>query len=109
MVEIVFLFHKIESSKVVAGACHPRNNLAWPSVDIFAQRRKNRPNRIGTTMCRIVKVEGTKLVMAKLDAIDGTPVLDIKPVMTEFLPREEVRQPSWTHELMPNYWLFEES
>jgi len=39
-----------------------------------------------------------------LDAIDGTPVLDIKPVMHEFLPREEVHQPKWATELMANYW-----
>lgn len=34
-----------------------------------------------------------------------TPVLDIKPVMSEFLPREPVRQPAWSHELMRHYWL----
>jgi tRNA (Thr-GGU) A37 N-methylase len=39
-----------------------------------------------------------------LDAIDGTPVLDIKPSMREFLPRGEIRQPAWSHELMRRYW-----
>jgi tRNA (adenine37-N6)-methyltransferase len=39
-----------------------------------------------------------------LDAIDGTPILDIKPVMREFLPREEVTQPEWASELMKHYW-----
>jgi tRNA (Thr-GGU) A37 N-methylase len=39
-----------------------------------------------------------------LDAIDGTPVLDIKPVPAEFLPRTRVRQPEWSRELMRNYW-----
>jgi tRNA (Thr-GGU) A37 N-methylase len=39
-----------------------------------------------------------------LDAIDGTPVLDIKPVLAEFLPRQEIRQPGWSHELMRDYW-----
>jgi tRNA (Thr-GGU) A37 N-methylase len=45
------------------------------------------------------------LYVAELDAIDKTPVLDIKPVMAEFLPREPVRQPAWSHELMRQYWL----
>ena len=45
-------------------------------------------------------VEGTRLRVAELDAIDGTPVLDIKPVMAEFLPREPVGQPAWATELM---------
>jgi tRNA (Thr-GGU) A37 N-methylase len=45
------------------------------------------------------------LHVAELDAINGTPVLDVKPVMIEFLPREEIRQPAWLHELMREYWL----
>ena len=48
---------------------------------------------------------GTRLFVTELDAIDKTPVLDIKPVMSEFLPREAVRQPAWSHELMRKYWL----
>ena len=104
-VEVLFLFHQVAPSKIVTGARHPRNNKAWPAVGIFAQRGKNRPNRIGSTICRILRVEGRKLFVAELDAIDGTPVLDIKPVMVEFLPREPVRQPDWSHEIMREYWL----
>lgn len=107
-VEVLFLFHQVEPSKIITGARHPRNNKAWPAVGIFAQRGKNRPNRIGSTICRVVRVEGRKLFVAELDAVDGTPVLDIKPVMVEFLPRQEVRQPNWSHELMREYWLRKE-
>ncbi len=103
-VEVLFLFHEVSPSQIVSGARHPRNNTAWPAVGIFAQRGKNRPNRIGSTICRVARVEGTKLFVAELDAINGTPVLDIKPVMAEFLPREQVRQPAWSHELMQAYW-----
>ena len=103
--EILFLFHEVAPSKVVAGARHPRNNRNWPAVGIFAQRGKNRPNRIGSTICRVLRCEGTSLVVTELDAIDGTPVLDIKPVMAEFLPRERVVQPQWSRELMRQYWL----
>ena len=104
-VEIVFVFHQVDPAGVVTGARHPRNNTVWPKVGIFAQRGKNRPNRIGSTICRILRVEAKALFVAELDAIDGTPVLDIKPVMAEFLPRGELRQPAWSHELMRNYWL----
>jgi tRNA (adenine37-N6)-methyltransferase len=104
-VEVIFLFHAADPAKVTAGARHPRGNPAWPSVGIFAQRAKDRPNRIGSTMCRVVRVEGRTLHVSELDAIDGTPVLDIKPVMQEFLPRQEVRQPQWSKELMRDYWL----
>jgi len=103
-VEVLFLFHEVEPSKIVSGARHPRHNHSWPSVGIFAQRGKNRPNRIGSTICRVIGVDGKKLFVSELDAINGTPVLDINPVMAEFLPRQEVRQPMWSHELMREYW-----
>ena len=103
-VEVLFVFHQVDEARIVTGARHPRNNPAWPAVGIFAQRGKNRPNRIGSTICRVVGVEDTTLIVAELDAIDGTPVLDLKPVMQEFLPREAVLQPAWSHELMANYW-----
>ncbi len=103
-VEIFFVFHFVEDSKIETGARHPRNNKDWPKAGIFAQRGKNRPNRLGATICKVVKREGRQLLVQGLDAIDGTPVLDIKPVMREFLPREEVTQPAWASELMKNYW-----
>jgi tRNA-Thr(GGU) m(6)t(6)A37 methyltransferase TsaA len=102
--EIVFYFDQVNPEKIVTAARHPRNNPDWPRVGIFAQRGKNRPNRIGTTIVRILRLEGRTLHVAELDAIDGTPVLDIKPVMREFLPREEIRQPEWSRELMRDYW-----
>jgi tRNA (Thr-GGU) A37 N-methylase len=102
--EVLFLFDRVDPAKVVTGARHPRNNPAWPAVGIFAQRGKNRPNRIGSTICRVLRREGRRLWVAELDAIDGTPVLDVKPVMREFLPREDVRQPAWSRELMTRYW-----
>jgi len=103
--EIIFVFDKVDPSKIVSGSRHPRNNTAWPLTGIFAQRGKNRPNRIGSTICRVQRVEGRRVWVSELDAIDGTPVLDIKPVMKEFLPRDDVRQPAWSHELMAQYWL----
>jgi tRNA (adenine37-N6)-methyltransferase len=103
-VEILFLFHGVEENKIVSGARHPRNNPAWPKVGIFAQRAKGRPNRIGSTICRVSGVQGSTLKVLELDAIDGTPVLDIKPVLREFLPRTAVSQPSWATELMTDYW-----
>jgi len=54
-VEVLFLFHRVDPAKVVSGARHPRNNPDWPAVGIFSQRGKNRPNRIGSTICPIVR------------------------------------------------------
>ncbi|MCQ9157137.1 MULTISPECIES: SAM-dependent methyltransferase [Acetobacteraceae] len=102
--EIIFLFDKVAQEKIETGARHPRWRQDWPLTGIFAQRGKNRPNRLGVTVCRILTVEETRLEVEGLDAIDGTPVIDIKPVMREFLPREDVRQPAWVSELMAEYW-----
>ncbi|RHW42556.1 S-adenosylmethionine-dependent methyltransferase [Neobacillus notoginsengisoli] len=102
--EIIFLFHLTPDDKILFGARRPRNNPDWPVTGIFAQRGKNRPNRIGATIVKLLKRDGTKLTVAGLDAVDGTPVIDIKPVMKEFLPKEEVKQPQWATELMEDYW-----
>jgi tRNA (Thr-GGU) A37 N-methylase len=102
--EVIFLFDKVPDEKIETGARHPRGRADWPLVGIFAQRGKNRPNRLGLTTCRIVAVDGLTVEVEGLDAIDGTPVLDIKPVRVEFLPRGDVRQPDWSHELMQGYW-----
>jgi tRNA (Thr-GGU) A37 N-methylase len=63
-----------------------------------------RPNRLGLTVVRILRREGRSLFVEGLDAVDGTPVLDIKPVLQEFLPRGPIRQPDWSHEIMKAYW-----
>lgn len=102
--EVVFVFDKVGDDQIVTGARHPRGNKAWPRIGIFAQRGKNRPNRIGVTVCEIVAVNGRMLEVRGLDAIDGTPVLDIKPVMSGFAPRGAVREPDWAKAIMESYW-----
>jgi len=102
--EIIFVFDRVGDDEIVSGARHPRGREDWPKIGIFAQRGKNRPNRIGVTVCRIVSVSGRRLEVEGLDAIDGTPVLDIKPVMSGFIPRGEVREPAWAQEIMAGYW-----
>jgi tRNA-Thr(GGU) m(6)t(6)A37 methyltransferase TsaA len=102
--EIIYYFHLVQDAKIETGARHPRNNKDLPKVGIFAQRGKNRPNKLGASIVKIIKREGNQLFVLGLDAIDETPVLDIKPVMKEFLPREDVSQPEWATELMKNYW-----
>jgi tRNA-Thr(GGU) m(6)t(6)A37 methyltransferase TsaA len=106
-VEVIFVFDRVDPLTVVSGARHPRNNEEWPKVGIFAQRGKNRPNRLGSTICRVVRTMGRELHVEELDAINGTPVVDLKPVMKEFLPRAEVTQPNWSDVLMSDYWKVE--
>jgi tRNA-Thr(GGU) m(6)t(6)A37 methyltransferase TsaA len=103
-IEVIFHFDKAPAEGVNTGARHPRGNTEWPKVGIFAQRGKDRPNRIGVTVCRLLSVDGLSVAVRGLDAIDGTPVLDIKPVMKGFLPRGEICEPEWAGALMAEYW-----
>ncbi len=103
-VEVIYLFHLVPDGEVESKARHPRGNTARPRVGIFAQRGKGRPNRLGATIAKVDRVEGRTLHLTGLDAIDGTPVLDIKPVMTGFLPRGPVHEPGWATEIMAGYW-----
>ncbi len=102
--EVVYRFHLAPEENVHTGARRPRGSPDWPEVGIFAQRGKDRPNRLGVSVCRIEGVEGLEVHVRGLDAVDGTPVLDLKPAMREFLPRGELRQPAWASELMTGYW-----
>lgn len=103
-VEIIFVFDRVGGNEIERGARHPRGRTDWPLVGIFAQRGKGRPNRLGHTVCALERVEGLTLHVRGLDAIDGTPVVDIKPWMAEFGPRGPIRQPAWASELMKGYW-----
>jgi tRNA-Thr(GGU) m(6)t(6)A37 methyltransferase TsaA len=102
--EIVFVFNRVGPDDITYDARRPRNRADWPRVGIFAQRGRNRPNRIGVSVCRIIRVSGLTLRVQGLDAIDGTPVLDIKPVMAGFRPRGDVKEPEWAREIMERYW-----
>jgi len=103
-VEVIFFMDRVETAKIETGSRYPRGNTAYPKMGIFAQRAKNRPNRLGATICRVLRLDGRQLHVQGLDAIDGTPVLDVKPWVQEFAPRGPVTQPAWMSELMSDYW-----
>ena len=101
--DVIYLFDRVDPDTVHTGARRPRGNPRWPEVGVFAQRVKNRTNRIGLSTCEILGIDGTEIRVRGLDAVDGTPVLDLKPHMEEFGPRTTVRQPTWSRELMAGY------
>lgn len=102
--EVVFQFHRVEPASINTSARHPRGNPDWPKVGIFAQRGRNRPNLLGVSRCRLLAVDGLDVHVRGLDAIDGTPILDIKPYMAEFGPQGPTVQPEWATELMRAYY-----
>ena len=103
--DVVFAFHRVPDEEIERGARHPRGRADWPKVGILAQRGKGRPNRLGVSTCSLVRVEGLTLHVRGLDAIDGSPVLDVKAHFAEMGPRGIVRQPEWSREIMRGYWI----
>ena len=83
---------------------HPRGNKEWPDVGIFANRNKDRPNRILLSVARLVAVESRRLVVEGLDAVEGTPVLDIKPWFSWSGPRGTFFAAPWSDELARGYF-----
>lgn len=101
--EIIYYFDKVKSEDIVFSG-RPRGNPNYPVTGIFAQRKKDRPNTIGLCTVELLEHTGRTIKVKYLDAIDGSPVLDIKPVFREFQPKQQIRQPEWVADLMKNYW-----
>ena len=101
---VVFYMHQSSFDPAADLARRPRGRDDMPEVGIFAQRAKHRPSPVGITAVEIVAVDGAILRVRGLDAIDGTPVLDVKPYLRGFAPRTDTREPAWATELMEGYW-----
>jgi tRNA-Thr(GGU) m(6)t(6)A37 methyltransferase TsaA len=99
--EIIFYFDKVQSIMYTG---RPRGNPQYPLMGIFAQRKKDRPNQIGLTTVELIEHNDRAITVKGLDAIDGTPVIDIKPVFKEFAAKKQTRQPEWVEDLMKHYW-----
>ena len=82
----------------------PRGRADMPLLGVFAQRGRMRPNPLGVTTASIVRVEAGRVIVRGLDALDGTPVLDLKPCTNAFDRPERVREPEWFAELMKGYF-----
>jgi tRNA (adenine37-N6)-methyltransferase len=102
--EVVFRFHLTDPTDLHPGARRPRNNPDWPKVGIFGHRNMRRLNWLGVSRCRLLKIDGLDLHVEDLDAVDGTPVLDIKPWFTEMGPRGAIHEPDWTGEMLASYF-----
>lgn len=100
---VVFFMHVEDVDEAATLVRHPRGRADMPMVGVFAQRGRMRPNPVGVTAVEIVRVEPGVVVVRGLDAIHGTPVLDLKPYVPAF-DRREARVPEWMDELMKGYF-----
>jgi tRNA-Thr(GGU) m(6)t(6)A37 methyltransferase TsaA len=101
-VVILFHLHKVSDDERNRTHCHPRGDPRYPLQGVFATRTQHRPNPVGISVVRLVKRRRNVLRVKGLDAINGTPVLDIKPYIPHYDAPSEVRLPEWvTHPLPP--------
>jgi tRNA (Thr-GGU) A37 N-methylase len=103
-VELVFFADWAEDVPPGPWHRHPRGNPDWPDVGVFAQRNKDRPNRLLLSTVEINELSERSFSVRGLDGIDGTPVLDIKPVFRWSVPKGELRVAPWSEELGKNYF-----
>jgi tRNA (adenine37-N6)-methyltransferase len=103
-VELVFFADWAEDVPPAPWHRRPRGNPDWPDVGVFAQRNKDRPNRLLLSTVTIEELSERSFSVRGLDGIDGTPVLDIKPVFRWSVPKGELRAATWSEELGVNYF-----
>src|SRR5690349_17313752 len=102
-VEVLFVFDQFPDGGDFREPKPYRGRADLPPVGIFAGRGPRRPNRIGVTTCAIESVKGREVTVVGLDAVAGTPVVDLKPAMVEFSPAD-ITQPEWVTEMMAEYF-----
>jgi len=101
---VVFAMHLDPDAESAALVRRPRGRADMPLLGVFAQRGRMRPNPIGVTTVPIVRLEPGRLIVRGLDALDGTPVLDLKPWAAAFDQPRDPREPAWFAELMHGYF-----
>jgi len=99
---VIFWMHQAQPKPPLQR--RPQGRVDMPKMGLLAQRAKHRPNPIGTTTVALIKTRGCEVIVRGLDAINGTPVLDIKPYYPDFDRPEEVRTPEWVSRLMTSYF-----
>jgi len=91
---VVFYMHEVPKKETKKLKVHPRGRADLPLLGVFATRTSFRPNPIGLTLVELLKREENILVIKGLDAMDGTPVLDIKPFNSRDMVLD-ARVPEW--------------
>ncbi|MGD9331180.1 MAG: tRNA (N6-threonylcarbamoyladenosine(37)-N6)-methyltransferase TrmO [Desulfobacterales bacterium] len=95
-INVFFWFHENdhpEGRQVLK--VHPRRDETKPLTGVFATHSPLRPNLIGMTLCRVVSLSSPKIIIDQIDALDGTPVLDIKCYIPSSRSFQNLRLPDW--------------
>jgi len=101
---VLYWMHRAAEAEPVRMRRRPQGRADMPEVGIFAQRARHRPNPIGVTAVRLLRREKNRLMVQGLDAINGTPVVDVKPYVPQFDSVDGPTAPTWVSQLMERYF-----
>lgn len=101
---VLYWMHRAAEAEPVRMRRRPQGREDMPEVGIFAQRARHRPNPVGVTAVELLRREKNRLVVRGLDAINGTPVVDVKPYVPKFDSIDSPRVPAWMNQLMERYF-----
>ncbi|MCL2253451.1 MAG: tRNA (N6-threonylcarbamoyladenosine(37)-N6)-methyltransferase TrmO [Lachnospiraceae bacterium] len=103
---VIIIYHLSEASFIKEKHLtrKPQGRDDMPTVGIFSQRAKDRPNAIGVTSVKLLSIEQNIVKVQGLDAINGTPILDIKPYYPQYDMKENATVPEWVNVLMADYF-----
>jgi len=101
---ILYWMHRAAEAEPVRMRRRPQGRPDLPEAGIFAQRARHRPNPIGTTAVKLLRRDRNRLYVQGLDAINGTPVVDVKPYVPAFDAVDSARVPDWMYHLMERYF-----
>ncbi len=101
---VVFYMHESSWTPKSDLVRRPQGRADMPMLGIFAQRAKHRPNPIGITAVQLLSIKDNVITVKGLDAIDGTPVLDIKPYFPQYDRVDKAKIPEWVDRLMVKYF-----
>ena len=92
---VLYWMHQVATTTQLPCKIHPRGKQELPLVGRFATRSPSRPNPIGKATVKLLERHGNILKVKGLDAIDGTPVIDIKPYIPEYDSAADAEVPPW--------------
>ncbi len=95
---VLYWMHQLDHSNGFPLKVHPKGRLEVTPVGVFASRSPNRPNPIGKATVRLLGRQGNKLKVEGLDAVDGTPVIDLKPYLPGYDSVDNAKVPPWVTE-----------
>jgi tRNA-Thr(GGU) m(6)t(6)A37 methyltransferase TsaA len=92
---VLFWLHEVTAEERATRRARPTMKAGIPELGIFAWHSSRRPNPIGVSIVKLLDVQGDRVRVQGLDAIDGTPVLDLRPYVESYYHVDNPSEPAW--------------